>query len=224
MNVLIACEFSGIVRQAFRKLGHNAYSCDLLPAEDGSPFHIQGDAIAAIKRRCEIAPGIFAPWDLVIAHPPCTFLSNSGVRWLYTNGRGHERDEERWVSMKAGAKFFADLWNACGEIPRCFENPVMHGYAQRLVSLHAPGCPLGKMVSFIDPRDYGHPETKKTGLYLRGLPALVPTKRVHSEAAALTKGKRSRVHFASPGPDRWKERSRTLAGIAEAMAAQWGDL
>lgn len=220
LRILVACEFSGVVRRAFRALGHEAWSCDLLPAEDGSPFHIQGDAISAVLRGCEISPGVFAPWDLVIAHPPCTFLANSGVRWLY-DAKSKDRIPERWKNMRAGAKFFADLWNACGGVPRCFENPVMHCHAQTEIDRLAPGLPLGKRVQYIQPWQHGHPETKATGLYLFGLPPLKPSNVVFAQMSELTKAQRSRVHYASPGPDRWKERSRTLPGIAKAMAEQW---
>lgn len=226
MNVLIACEFSGTVRRAFRALGHDAWSCDLLPAEDGSPYHAHCDVFGVIDGQpWETNAGEISPskWDMVIAHPPCTYLCNSGVRWLYKGGRGTERDPARWAGLDAGAKFFAELWNACDGVERvAFENPTMHWYAAERIVRWAHDCPMGKRVQFIDPRDFGHPETKRTGLHLRGLPTLVPTQRVHTEAAALSKGQRSRVHFASPGPDRWKLRSRTLEGIAAAMAAQWG--
>lgn len=209
LRVLVACEFSGVVRRAFRAAGCDAWSCDLLPAEDGSPHHYRRDALEAIH--CQ-------RWDLVIAHPPCTFLANSGVRWLYKGGM---RDEKRWQDMRAGAAFFANLWNACGDIPRCFENPVMHGYAQQEICALAPTVPLGRRAQMIQPWQHGHPETKATGLYLFGLPKLKPSNVVFAEMQELTVAQRSRTHYASPGPDRWKERSRTLTGIAAAMAAQW---
>jgi hypothetical protein len=127
--------------------------------------------------------------------------------------------------MIKGAHFFAGLWNLCANIPKlCFENPVMHGYGQRAINALAPDCPMGKLVQKIQPCDFGHMETKCTGLYLRGLPRLTPTKIVRNEMALLTTAQRNRVHYASPGPDRWKERSRTLPGIAKAMADQWGNL
>lgn len=201
MNVLIACEFSGVVREAFRALGHDAISCDLLPAEDGSPHHIQGDAIRAVQSR---------DWDMVIAHPPCTFLANSGVRWLY-HADG-SKNEDRWLAMQTGAAFFSDLWRACSDIPRiAFENPVMHKHARAIISRWSPDVPAPH---YIQPWQHGHGEIKATGLYLKGLPPLTPS--------SIVDGRTPRVHHASPGPDRWKERSRTLAGIAKAMADQWG--
>lgn len=219
LNVLVCCEFSGVVREAFRALGHNAWSCDILPAEDGSPHHLQMDAIKAVKRGCEIAPGVFVKWDPIIAHPPCTFAANSGVRWLY-NADG-SRNVTRWDSMRAGCKFFADLWNACGDIPRAFENPVMHCHAANELSFLSDNIPLGKNVRFFQPWEHGHPETKKTGLYLFKLPALKPSNVVLGEMRELSTAARSRVHYASPGADRWKKRSRTLQGVAQAMAVQW---
>ncbi len=210
MRVLIACEFSGTVRRAFRELGHEAWSCDLLASEDNSRHHVWGDALEMAKNR----------WDLVIAHPPCTYLANSGVRWLYDT-KTKERAPQRWADMKAGAKFFADLWNECGETPKCFENPVMHCHAQMEILRLAPSCPMGKLVQFIQPWQHGHPEKKATGLYLYGLPALKPSNVVFSAMSELTTAQQNRTHYASPGKDRWKERSRTLPGIAKAMAEQW---
>lgn len=195
MNVLVACEFSGVVREAFRARGHYAASCDILPAEDGSLHHYQEDALELIARSA-------GQWDLLIAHPPCTYLTNAGVRWLYKGGKGKERDSARWQKMHEAANFFADLMNA--KIPRiCIENPIMHSHA---------GLTLYDQI--IQPWQYGHGETKATCLWLHNLPKLVPTN--------IVEGRKPRVHFASPGPDRWKERSRTLKGIADAMAAQWG--
>lgn len=190
MRVLIGCEFSGVVREAFRRRGHDAWSCDLLPAEDGSPFHIQGDVLDVMEDR----------WDLGIFHPHCTYLTNSGVRWLYSQPL-------RWQKMIDGAVFFRRLLDA--PIPRvAVENPIMHGWALKIV-----GRPHNQL---IQPWQFGHGETKATCLWLRRLPRL--------EATNIVAGRTPRVHYASPGPDRWKERSRTLPGIGEAMAAQWGSL
>jgi hypothetical protein len=191
MRVLIACEFSGIVRDAFTAAGHDAWSWDLLPTERPGK-HVTGDVEAALN------PG---EWDLMIAHPPCTYLANSGVRWLY-GGKGTIRDEERWALMEESAAFFRLLLEA--PIPRiAVENPIMHSHAG-----------IRKPDQLIQPWQFGHGETKATGLWLKRLPPLVPTHIVTE--------RRPRVHHASPGPDRWKERSRTLEGIAAAMAAQWG--
>lgn len=195
MNVLIACEFSGIVREAFRKVGHNAWSVDLLPTEIPGQ-HIQEDVIQYLGRT--------SGWDLMVAFPPCTYLANSGARWLYVNGRGTVPDRVRWDAMSIAAQMFLTLLNA--PIERiAIENPPMHKAARALIPRYN---------EIINPWQFGHGETKRTAIWRRGLSALVPTKVVD--------GRTPRVHFAQPGPDRWKERSRTLPGIAEAMAAQWG--
>lgn len=199
MKVLIACEFSGVVREAFRARGHSAWSCDLLPAEDFSPFHLKMDALEAMRLR---------DIDLMIAHPPCTYLTNSGVRWLYKGGRlaGGE-DHERRAQVVEAARFFKALW--ASPIKRiAIENPIMHGMARELIEADP--------AQIIQPWQFGHGETKATCLWLKNLPKLVPTK--------IVEGREPRVHYASPGPDRWKERSRTLQGIADAMADQWGRL
>lgn len=195
LKVLIACEFSGTVRDAFTALGHNATSCDLLPSETPGK-HIQGDALKCLNDG----------WDLLIAHPPCTYLANSGVRWLY-GGKGTVRDESRWALLNESIAFFKALLNC--SIPRiCIENPIPHRYAI---------AGIGHSYSqTIQPWQFGHPETKATCLWLRGLPKLTPTN--------IVSGRTPRVHFASPGPDRWRERSRTLTGIAQAMAQQWSTL
>ena len=191
MRVLVACEFSGTVRDAFIARGHEAMSCDLLPSETPGP-HYQGDIF-------DIVNGIGGKqWDLMIAHPPCTYLCNSGVRWL------HER-EGRWAEMIAGAVFFRNLLTA--PIPYiAIENPIMHGYGQQII-----GIPPTQS---IQPWQFGHGETKRTCLWLKNLPPLTPTN--------IVAGRTPKIHHASPGPNRWRERSRTYQGIAEAMAMQWG--
>lgn len=193
MNILIGCEFSGIVRDAFRENGFNAVSCDLLPTERDGP-HIQDDLLAVIHR-CK--------WDVLIAFPDCTFMCNSGVRWLYKDGRKENGpDPERWLKLGAASNFFWRLWRS--GIPHiALENPVPHQYA---------GLP--PFTQSIQPYEFGHGETKRTCLWLDRLPPLLPTLHVAE--------RRPRVHYASPGPDRWRERSRTLPGIAAAMAVQWG--
>ena len=201
MRVLVACEFSGVVREAFRKRGHDAWSCDLLPAEDNSAFHYQGDVKFFMPCR---------KWDLMIAHPPCTYLCNSGVKHLYADGKkSNGRDEGRWAKMRDAAEFF--LWLHDAPIPHCIENPIMHGYATEIFA--DCGFPT-KPSQIIQPWQFGHGETKATGIWLVGLPLLYPTQ--------IVSGRSPRVHYASPGPNRWKERSRTLQGIADAMALQWG--
>jgi hypothetical protein len=218
MRVLVACEFSGVVREAFRRRGHDAWSCDLIPAEDGSEFHIKGTALHAIhgtpvKYDSNDQVGMFAttdshPWDLLIGHPPCTYLTNSGVRWLYKGGRleGGE-DHERRAQVVEAARFFKALW--ASPIKRiAIENPIMHGMGRELIEADP--------AQIIQPWQFGHGETKATCLWLKNLPKLVPTD--------IVEGRHARVHLMPPGPDRWKERSRTMQGIADAMADQWGHL
>lgn len=182
MRVLIACEYSGRVRSAFRALGHDAWSCDLLPSEDGGQ-HIQGDVLEVIG----------LGWDLMVAHPPCTHLAVSGARHF---------SKKQDVQPEA-IRFFMALAQA--PIPRiAIENPV---------------CIMSSVWrepdQVIQPWQFGHGETKATCLWLKGLPPLIPTK--------IVSGRHPRVHLMPPGPDRWKERSRTYEGIAEAMARQWAD-
>lgn len=199
MRVLVACEFSGIVRDAFIARGHKAISIDLLPTERAGP-HYQGDIFDFLYDL-----DWWLGFDLMIAHPPCTYLANSGVRWLYDEDGN--RDGSRWVEMEESAVFFRRLLSV--PIPRtAIENPVMHGHAKAIVG-RGPD-------QYVQPWQHGHGETKATGLWLKNLPPLEPTN--------IVEGRTPRVHHASPGPDRWKERSRTLQGIADAMAAQWGAL
>lgn len=202
-RVLVACEFSGIVSDAFRRAGHEAWSVDLLEPECREhPWHIQGDAIDFL-----IAGAEWSQWDLLIAHPPCTYLANSGVRWLF-GGKGKVRDPERWASMEEAAAFFWTLLNTNEAARIAVENPVMHGYGTSLVGREA--------TQFVQPWQFGHPETKATGLWLRNLPPLIPTN--------VVEGREQRVHRMPPGPNRWRERSRTFPGLAAAMADQWGPL
>lgn len=195
MRVLVACEYSGRVRDAFLRRGHDAVSCDLLPSETPGP-HIQGDVLPLLQE----------PWDLVIAHPPCTYLSNSGVRWLYLPGG--EVDYDRWAAMEEAAMFF----NACfdANAPKvAVENPVMHKYGREF---------CGPADFTVQPWQFGDNEKKRTCFWTRGLPPLRPTSHLDGSTAGES------VHRAPPGPDRWKERSRTFPGIAEAIADQWGSL
>lgn len=189
MRVLVACEFSGVVRNAFAARGHDAWSCDLLPSEDDSSKHIVGDALELLDD----------DWDLMVAHPPCTRLANSGVRWL--------AERNLWAELDEGAALFSAFWNA--PIPRiAVENPVMHGHAKARIEGYQPPA------QSIQPWQFGHGETKRTCLWLKGLPPLRPTN--------IVEGREQRVFLMSPGPDRWKERSRFFTGIANAMADQWG--
>ena len=187
MNILIACEFSGIVRDAFVLRGHNAWSCDLLPTErEGN--HIQDDVLKHLNDG----------WDLMIAHPPCTYLCNSGVRWLA------ER-EGRWQQMQDGALFFKVLLDA--DIPRiAVENPIPHKYALEIIGR--------KYDEIIQPWWFGDGETKATCLWLKNLPPLMAT--------CVSPERIQRVHSLPPSEDRWIERSRTYQGFANAMAEQWG--
>lgn len=190
MKILIACEYSGRVRDAFRALGHDAWSCDILPSDNDQSYHIQGDV------RKELHRG----WDLMVAHPPCTYLTRAGARWW----KGREAEQQEALDfvqllMDAPIPFIA------------IENPP-----------GAIGTRIRPADQYIQPWMHGHPETKSTGLWLKGLPLLKPTKDVKQEMLALPMKERSRVHYAAPGPDRWKERSTTLPGIAAAMAEQWG--
>lgn len=183
MTVLVACEFSGTVRRAFRALGHDAWSCDLLPAEDGSAFHLQADALDALT---------FQVWDLLIAHPPCTHLAVSGARWF------REKQQEQ-----AEALAFVRALMAAPVSRIAIENPISIISSQ-----------IRKPDQIIQPWQFGHGETKATCLWLKNLPLLTPTQ--------IVAGREARVHKMPPGPNRWKERSRTFLGIAEAMAQQWG--
>jgi hypothetical protein len=195
MKVLVACEYSGVVRDAFIRAGHDAMSCDLLPTDTDGP-HYQGDVMDIINDG----------WDLLIAHPPCTYLTNSGVRWLHT-------EDGRWDRMREGAEFFKALLNA--DVSRvCVENPIMHRYAKEIIG--------AEQSQVVQPWMFGHTEQKATCLWLRGLPNLEPTNNVKDEMMKLPKSQRQRLHYLPPSGDRWKQRSTTYSGIAEAMAQQWG--
>jgi hypothetical protein len=189
-------EFSAVVRRAFAERGWDAWSCDLLPSEIPGQHH-QGDGIVFARSR---------HWGLMIAHPPCTYLCNSGVRWLAPGGK---LNPERHRLMMKAADFFAELyWSEADGV--AVENPVMHGYAADYL---ASAWKVPRFSQSIQPWQFGHGEVKRTCLWLRGLPPLVPTD--------VVAGRVARVHRMPPGADRWKERSRTLPGIAKAMAEQW---
>ena len=184
MRVIVACEYSGRVREAFRKLGHDAWSCDILESEDDSEFHIQ---------TC-IEDVINDGWDLMVAHPPCTHLAVSGARHF-------KAKQESGVQQEA-LDFVRLLLEA--DIPKiALENPVS------IIS-----SKIRKPDQIIQPWQFGHGETKATCLWLKGLPKLVPTN--------IVEGREQRIHKMPPSPTRWKERSRTYQGIADAMAQQWG--
>jgi hypothetical protein len=180
LRVLVACEFSGIVRDAFRALGHDAWSCDLLITENPGPHY-----------RRDVEDCLDEPWDLMIAHPPCTHLAVSGARWF----------KDRPREQQEAIRFFMALMGAPIECV-AVENPI------GIMSTR-----YRRPDQIIQPWQFGHGETKATCLWLKNLPPLIPTD--------IVSGRIARVHGASPGPDRWKERSRTLPGIAKAMAEQW---
>ncbi len=183
MNVLIACEFSGVVRNEFAARGHFAVSCDFLPSETPGNHH-QGD----VKDILNLG------WDLMVCHPPCTHLSVSGARWF------HLKQKEQAEALE----FVRLLMDA--PIPRiALENPIS------IIS-----SKIRKPDQVIQPWQFGHGETKATCLWLKGIPKLTHTD--------IVSGREARVHMMPPGPDRWKERSRTFPGIAKAMAEQWGSL
>jgi len=180
MKILIACEFSGIVRDAFLKLGHDAWSCDLLPSDAPGP-HIVGDVLSILDQG----------WELMIAHPPCTHLAVSGARW-FKNKKNEQRE---------AIKFVVDLMLApINKI--AIENPIS------IISSR-----IRRPEQIIQPWQFGHGETKATCLWLKNLPPL--------RATNIVEGRKNRIHKMPPSDNRWKERSRTFIGIAEAMANQW---
>lgn len=189
MRVLVACEFSGVVREAFRKKGHDAYSCDLIESLDNSPYHHVGDVIDLIIE----AQDHGYKFDLIIAHPPCTYLAVSGNRWY------HDRSD----LFIPAANFAISFFNFADRV--CVENPV--GRLSRL---------FRKPDQYIQPWQFGHGETKKTGLWLKGLPLLKPTN--------IVEGREQRVWKMGPSEERGYLRSITYQGIADAMAEQWGNL
>ena len=187
MRVLIACEESQEVCKAFRAKGHNAFSCDILPCSGGhQEWHIKRDVRYILDNN----------WDLMIAHPPCTRLCNSGVRWL--------DEKDLWMDLDKACGFFRTLLKA--PIPKiCVENPIPHKYARNRI---------GKYNQIIQPYQFGHGETKATCLWLKNLPKL--------KATNIVKGREARIHKMAPSKDRSRLRSITYPGIAEAMAEQWG--
>jgi len=192
MRVLVACECSGKVRDAFLDNGHDAYSCDLQPSDSdrGHRRHIQGDVSELLSEE----------WDLVIAHPPCTYLCNSGVRWLHTVSG-------RWALMESAAQFFLQCLGANAHRV-CVENPIPHKYAVEIIGQ--------RYSQIVQPWQHGHGETKATCLWLRNLPPLRPTN--------VVPGRESKCHRLPPGPNRAKLRAVTYSGIALAMSQQWGTL
>ena len=192
MRVLIACEYSGRVRDAFAKLGHDAWSCDIIPTEtEGN--HYEGSVLDILNDG----------WDLMIAHPPCTYLSNAGARFLYPKGI---LNQERLAKGLLAKEFFMQLYNA--NIPKiAIENPI----PSRVYG-------LPQYTQTIQPYEYGHPLQKRTCLWLKNLPKLTPTNIVNERQSTKVAGN----WFNKGGKDRQKERARTFEGIADAMAKQWG--
>lgn len=202
MKVLIACEYSGRVRDAFIARGHDAMSCDKLPTDAPGP-HYQGDVLDILDEN----------WDLMIAHPPCTRLTNAGVRWL-KEPPPDKTLVEIWREFFDGVEFYKALRDA--PIPKkAIENPVMHKHAREL---------LGSIKrQIVQPWHFGDPAFKATGFELIGLPPLKETNRLTPPKKGTDEHKKwSFIHRASPGPNRWKLRSTTFPGIAAAMADQWG--
>ena len=198
IRILVACEETGRVRESFRKLGFTGtMSCDILPSRIPGN-HYQGD----------VRDVLYKDWDVIIAFPPCTFLANSGVRWLYS--ADGSRNEERWDKMREGAEFFKMILDAPTSIGTAIENPVMHKYAKEVIG-------RGHDQTF-QPWHFGHPESKRTCLWLDRLPPLIATHR-KDDFEEIGQS----VHRMPPGKDRAKKRSETPWPIAKAMAQQWGD-
>jgi len=196
MKILIACEYSGTVRDAFIAKGHNAMSCDLLPT-DAPGNHYQGDVKDILNDG----------WDMLIAHPPCTYMCNSGVSHLH-------KDPSRWIELFKAGKLFKQFLDA--DIPKIvIENPIMHKYGKQLIG----GI---KQSQVVPPWMFGHKEQKATCLWIKGLPILIETNNVKEEMLLLPANQRQRMHYLPPSPDRWKIRSTTYGGLANAMADQWG--
>ena len=206
MKVLVACEESQIVTMAFRKLGHEAYSCDIMDCSGGHPeWHIKGDVLKHLDK----------DWNMMIAHPACTRLANSGVRWLHNPPKGKTLDD-MWHELYEGVKFYIALRDAPIK-KKCIENPIIHKYARAMI---------GKMNrQIVQPWWFGDKAFKATGFELFNLPDLVATNKLVTPGKGTAEYKKwSSIHMMSPGPDRTKLRSKTFPGIAAAMAEQWGAL
>jgi len=202
LRILIACEESQAVCKEFRDKGYEAYSCDIIPCSGGHPeWHIQDDVLRHLDDG----------WDMMIAHPTCTYLSNSGVCWLYN--KDGSKNMDRWNNLDAGAVFFKELLNA--DIPLiAVENPIPHKYAVERIGR--------KYDQLIQPYHFGHLESKATCLWLKGLKPLEKTNDVKNKWKKLPKAESQRLHYLPPTADRAKIRSKTFPGIAKAMAEQWG--
>lgn len=200
LRVLVACEYSAVVRDAFRARGFDAWSCDLLPTEGDPRWHIQMDVLECLdptlyRNHIMLPGGKAAPWDLMVCHPPCTDLAVSGARHFAAK-----------VADGRQAR-------ALGFVQRLLDAPIPHIALENPVSIissriRKPDCTY-------HPWEHGHGEVKRTCLWLKNLPILRPSN--------VVEGRSDRIHKMPPGPNRWKERSRTLPGVAAAMAQQWGD-
>jgi len=221
MRILVACEESQVVTIELRKLGHEAYSCDIDPCSGGHPeWHIHGDVLDVIYSRgarIELESGgclfyTVSDWDMMIAHPPCTRLTNSGVRWLKEPPK-NKTLVQMWADLFSGAEFYNKIKN-CGIKKKCIENPIMHKYAKELIK-------IGHR-QLVQPWFFGEKMFKATGYELIGLPDLVNTNRLTPPKKGTEEHKKwSWIHRMSPGPNRSKLRSKTPVGIAKAMAEQW---
>jgi len=226
VKILVGCEQSQVVAKAFRALGHEAYSCDILPCSGGHPeWHIQDKIEHILSRTASRAQDDsvvwhaeywlrdIRGWDLMIAHPPCQYLSNSGVTWLYN--KDGSRNEQRWTDMRRAAAFFKMLLYA--PIPHIvIENPIQHKYAREEI-----GVSWGQQ---IHPWMFGHMEQKPTCLWLKNVPPLKETNNVHDEMKKLPANQRQRIHYMPPSDHRAQDRAVTYAGIGAAMASQWSVL
>ena len=218
MNVLVACEESQRVTIEFRKLGHNAFSCDVIDQSGGHPeWHIMQDVVPLLNGDCKfettdgVAHEIKGRWDMIIAFPPCTYLTNAGARHLW---KGHRLNKERYAKGLEAKEFFMQIYNAkCDKI--AIENPT----PSRIYE-------LPEKTQVIQPYQFGHPFTKRTQLWLKGLPKLEPTNIVEPERTFCPSGsysvKHNEKHKGIFTRDRARQRSKTFSGIAKAMAAYWG--
>lgn len=217
IKILVGCEESQAVTKAFRNLGFEAYSCDLLPCSGGHPeWHFNFDVFKAIdggELKTESGNTVNVDnWDLGIFHPTCTYLTNSGVCWLYE--KDGSRNVERWENLKEGAGFFKNLLHSKIKL-MAIENPIPHKHAVEIIG--------SKYDQLIQPYHFGHAESKATCFWLKGLPKLKHTNNVKHIWKELPKNEAQRLHYLPPGPERAKLRSKTFKGIAEAIAVQWGE-
>lgn len=218
MNILVACEESQRVTTEFRRLGHNAFSCDIIDQSGGHPkWHIKADVLPLLNGDCKfettdgVEHEVVDNWDMIIAFPPCTYLTNAGARHLW---KGHRLNKERYAKGMEAKEFFMQIYNAkCDKI--AIENPTPSQIYE-----------LPEKTQVIQPYQFGHPFTKRTQLWLKGLPKLEPTNIVEPERtfcpSGSYSGKHNEKHKGIFTKDRARQRSKTFPGIAKAMAEQWG--